>query len=478
MFNYTKYPLKIQAFLLLLMALSPSFSEEGQSQNYIGIAFDYNEAPALRSKIFAPFITEGEIPISENNLPYESISLPEPLPPFWDVVSLNADQLERYCATGALTPLNWANFPHKDLLIPTALESCGVGHSVSSTVLSYSVLHRYGLPPSGWRDFFDFNRFPGKRALPLHGRGVFEAALLADGVPKDEIYTVLATEEGLSRAQAQLDRLKGNLLWWEEISELREWLLNGQVALGLSPDAPLLYGEGLDNIGIVRNEAIYRIRYYAIPAHSENKQLAYAYISYATHPMRQRALYQVLPYGPTLKQGWNLFSEREQEALTNAPKNIRYGIAEDRDFYLEHGERLEKRYQEWYSSQNITIKAIDVGYQVEEEEEAAPAILIDPNFIGPPEPIIEKSEPITEEVDEALEVQESLDSTLDAKEEEEVEFGPQPLATDEEVQEEGEELKTSDEHIIKDAIIDDEQLELDTEAFLKQAVESVETLKE
>ncbi len=55
-------------------------------------------------------------------------------------------------------------------------------------------------PPTGMADFFDVEKFPGKRSLYKWGAGMWEAALLADGV---------APEEALSarpQARARQDR--------------------------------------------------------------------------------------------------------------------------------------------------------------------------------------------------------------------------------------------------------------------------------
>ncbi len=395
MANYIKQIIS-SVLLIVLTLLTVVKGDEQSHSDYLSVAFDSNEAEAMRSVVFNPFIIAGQVPISENYYEYAHHQLPDPIPPFWDVIALNRDTLIHYCDRGDLLPLNWANFPHKELLIPTALESCGVGYNISSTVLTYSILHQFGLPPHSWQDFFDLNRFPGRRALPTKARGIFEAALLADGVAKEELYPLLATDEGAQRAIDKLDSIKESIVWWEEISELQEWLLSGYVTLGIAQDGPLLMDEGRHNIGIVRNEALYRIRYLAIPTASKNRQLAYSFISFATHPSRQKELYTLLPYGSTLKQGWALFEESEQQHLTNTPKNLMHAIPEDYHFYLEHGERLNQLYERWYLDNALHIRSVDVNYAHHEEEHiihldeaqesVAPQNIDNPQFIGPPHP--------------------------------------------------------------------------------------------
>jgi len=49
---------------------------------------------------------------------------------------------------------------------------------------------------------FDTKRWPGKRGMQKIAPNNLEWALEADGVPPDQVYKVLATPEGVSRAFA------------------------------------------------------------------------------------------------------------------------------------------------------------------------------------------------------------------------------------------------------------------------------------
>ena len=62
--------------------------------------------------------------------------------------------------------------------------------------------------PTSWADFFDIAKFPGKRGLRKGPKYALEFALIADGVAPTDVYTVLATPEGVDRAFAKLDTIK------------------------------------------------------------------------------------------------------------------------------------------------------------------------------------------------------------------------------------------------------------------------------
>ncbi|WP_082377903.1 extracellular solute-binding protein [Pseudomonas sp. RIT-PI-q] len=86
-------------------------------------------------------------------------------------------------------------------------------------------------PPSSWADFWDLEKFPGKRALrksPVH---TLQIALMADGVPKDKVYALLKTPQGVDRAFAKLDKVKSSIQWRESGAQPQQWLAAGDVVL-------------------------------------------------------------------------------------------------------------------------------------------------------------------------------------------------------------------------------------------------------
>ena len=113
----------------------------------------------------------------------------------WDVVDIETIDLERACAEGLLEiiprdilkPAPDGTAAQEDF-IPDALENeCGVGEIVWSTVFAYNHDTLSGEKPASMRDFFDLKKFPGKRALRKKAQVNLEWALLADGVPSDQI---------------------------------------------------------------------------------------------------------------------------------------------------------------------------------------------------------------------------------------------------------------------------------------------------
>ncbi len=102
-----------------------------------------------------------------------------------------------------------------------------------------------------------------------------EWALLADGVPFDQAYDLLATEEGQERAFAKLSSIKDDLVFWSSGAESVQFILDGQCDIGQTwngrpaarvaqePDLPLAivwkdgFLDGSPN-GITRGTTKYR----------------------------------------------------------------------------------------------------------------------------------------------------------------------------------------------------------------------------
>ena len=97
--------------------------------------------------------------------------------------------------------------PAADDFIEGAINDCAVANIVWSTIFAYdkAVLAE---GPTALADFFDLEKFPGKRGIRKSPKANLEMALIADGVSHEEVYDVLETPEGVDQAFAKLDTIK------------------------------------------------------------------------------------------------------------------------------------------------------------------------------------------------------------------------------------------------------------------------------
>ncbi len=102
--------------------------------------------------------------------------------PSWDLVDADPFSAEALGKKGLMEPIDY-KIVDKSKMRP----GFGWEYAASSYFFSYIIAYdssKFGdKVPTGMADFFDVEKFPGKRSLYKWGVGMWEAALLADGVP-------------------------------------------------------------------------------------------------------------------------------------------------------------------------------------------------------------------------------------------------------------------------------------------------------
>ena len=114
-----------------------------------------------------------------------------------DVFDIEVSDAIRLCDEGALVEIDPADLPAApdgtpaaDDFIPGALRECAVANIFLGTVIAFDTTKFAENPPKTAADFFDTAKFPGKRGLWKNPATNLEFALLADGVPADQVYEV------------------------------------------------------------------------------------------------------------------------------------------------------------------------------------------------------------------------------------------------------------------------------------------------
>ncbi len=160
----------------------------------------------------------------------------------WDVVDMVAADAVKACNEDLLVKLDAQDTIFGDDLLDqiktvTGLE-CAIPNIAFSTTFAYRTDAWGGRKPKTISDFFNLNRFPGKRSLQKTAQNNLVWALLADGVSIDKVYGLLETEDGLNQAFRKLNTIKKHILWWEEGKLPTNWLASEKVVLPL----PLMQG--------------------------------------------------------------------------------------------------------------------------------------------------------------------------------------------------------------------------------------------
>jgi len=226
----------------------------------------------------------------------------------WDVVDITESDARTACAAQYLAVLDRSvllsapdGTPPNEDFIDASLSRCGVAHLSYATVLAYDERAFPTEKPRSVTDFFDIERFPGKRALQRTPKAIMEWAMLSHNVPVRQIYDLLSTERGFRLVTQRLDKLKDHIVWWQEAHEPVELLRTGKVVMAAGDNGQFFSARKNQNlpISIIPDGQFLELRVWGINQQAQRHDLATRFIRFATSTERMASLGNLLPYGST-----------------------------------------------------------------------------------------------------------------------------------------------------------------------------------
>lgn len=160
--------------------------------------------------------------------------------PPWAAVQLDATTLAEACAEGLVQVRSPQ--PGQNL---TGLHRCGYDSGQMDVVLAWDRSRLHDTPEAAidWGAFWDVARHPGKRGLRADPRSTLEIALMSDGVAPQDVYGVLATDDGVSRALRRLDLLRPYIVWWHTPQDAASIMQNGAALMTSAPAAEIVVAD-------------------------------------------------------------------------------------------------------------------------------------------------------------------------------------------------------------------------------------------
>lgn len=282
-----------------------------------------------------------------------------------DVASVEYADAIRMCDEGLLEPIDINSLPAgadgtpaADDFLPGAVTDCAVSTDIWANVFAYDSSKFTGEKPTTVADFFDLEKFPGKRGLKKGPKAVLELALMADGVAPADVYTVLGTPEGVDRAFAKLDTIKKDVVWWEAGAQAPQLLADGEVAMTTAYNGRI-FAAAVDEgkpFEIVWDGQIYENEMYVVPKGAPNKDLALDFIKYATSTEGLRAQAQQISYGPARKSAMKeelIYKDGKTVMaphLPTAPENLTNALLTSSDFWVDRNAELNERFNAWLAA--------------------------------------------------------------------------------------------------------------------------------
>jgi putative spermidine/putrescine transport system substrate-binding protein len=287
----------------------------------------------------------------------------------WDVIDMIEDQAITACDEGLLLQINidqiavaHQSIPVQDDFLPGAFRSCSIAQNVFSTVFAYNDRAFLGEKPDSIADFFDLEKFPGNRALLRDPDVILEWALMAEGVPIDQVYDLLSTERGMRLAFRKLDTLRGSIIWWETVDTPAEMLNDGRAVMASGYNGRFFSAAQDDDmpITIVWDGQVISFETWSILHSSQKQDLAHQFIRFATAPEQFAALAELIPYGPTRRSALSRVGLHEttgvpmRDHLPNAPQHIDRALYGDSMWYARTKDLRRRRFEAWLHLSDVS----------------------------------------------------------------------------------------------------------------------------
>lgn len=256
----------------------------------------------------------------------------------FDVTTLGAGELLRAEEAGLIEDI-----PEP---FPGGLFHRGAASHAFATVIGYNG-KKFTDGPKDWAEFWDVERFPGARSLQRYPARVLPLALLADGVPLDQLYPL-----DIDRAFASLDRIKDHIVvWWTAGAQSSQVLRDGEVDLcGIWHSRFFEAQAGAPDLQMTWNQGQIERAYWCVAQGTPNTDAAREFVKFATSAEPLAGFCIDAEYGPLNPDSMQFVSEQQAERMPTAPANAALCFEQDIENFGADLAETSERFEEWLSS--------------------------------------------------------------------------------------------------------------------------------
>ena len=289
----------------------------------------------------------------------------------WDIVDILPVDAINGCDEGLLEVLDmsdWEKSPDGTSFLNSipdngtgksgAISECAAPQIWWTYVVIFDPKAFPGDKPSTMKDFFDVNKFPGKRGVHTWPQAVLEMALVADGVEPTKVNSVLQGDGGTDRAFAKLEDLKGHVVHWSAGAQPLELVSSGEVVMsivynGRAGAAILSEGASLD---YVWEGQVLDADWVGIPKGSKNKAEAIEFLKHATTCASQAEQAKYITYMPMRQCGTDIIAKNEPwfhtgiDVLPHMPdteERLKKSVFTDPVWWADHNAELKEQWSAW-----------------------------------------------------------------------------------------------------------------------------------
>lgn len=264
----------------------------------------------------------------------------------WDVCDSGAGSAIVMNDAGVIQPIDYSMVDRDKVLEGTALPFA-VGNYVFSYALAYNPTLLPGGVPQTWADVWDVEQFPGMRTFRRSVRGQLEAAALAMGVAKEDVYEFL-DDEGIAQAIAKFRSLRDNIITWSTGSESQNLFLQREVAMGnIFSTRSFLLKDQMEpgTFEMTYNGGVLQPGMWVVPNNNPaGTETAMRFIATAQDPQLQADWFEAIGNGPINPAAADLIPEDLAMWNPNTPENVARQVIYSDEWYGRNQISAEELY--------------------------------------------------------------------------------------------------------------------------------------
>ena len=182
-----------------------------------------------------------------------------------------------------------------------------------------------------------------------------ERALIADGVPLDQVYATLDTREGVRRAFRKLDTIKDEIVWWETSAQAPQLLADGEAVMTTAYNGRIFNAQVLEDqpFEIVWDGQILDVGQFVVVAGTRNLEAARRFVAFASSPRHIVGIAKYISYGPARISAMPLVDKHLETGIdmrphmpTN-PDNLVRGLQSDWEWWSDNGDEMNEIFAAW-----------------------------------------------------------------------------------------------------------------------------------
>lgn len=246
--------------------------------------------------------------------------------------------LAQALALNLVQPLRWTAI-NPAAMFPEARHSHGLGYQYFSVVPAW---RSDATPLTNWADFWDVQKFPGKRSLPDIPYYSLPIALLADGVSPQSLYPI-----DFDRAFKSLDRIKKHVsVWWGTGAQAPQLLADNEVQYAAVYSGRVA---GNTKYGFTFNQGQLGIGYFVIPqgAADDQRLAAYRLLREFTLAENQAEAAKVISYTGSSPDLDKLLPKEKLAQFPTTKENRAKQVLPNDMFWFMNAAGVEKRWQQF-----------------------------------------------------------------------------------------------------------------------------------